>query len=91
MSHAAHISGSLVQTLRKPLAYARAPFLAFVFSVSLRSRNRKGAESWTGTRELLLQYVDKYKLGYEVTALDSVELPAYDGPVRLVSAQQAGR
>jgi uncharacterized protein YlxW (UPF0749 family) len=40
---------------------------------------------------LLLQYVDKYKLGYEVTALDSVELPAYDGPVRLVSAQQAGR
>ena len=32
---------------------------------------------------LLLQYVDKYKLGYEVTALDSVELPAYDGPVRL--------
>ena len=37
---------------------------------------------------LLLQYVDKYKLGYEVTVLDSVTLPAYDGPVRLASARE---
>jgi len=39
---------------------------------------------------LLVQYVDKYKLGYDVTALDSVELPAYSGPVRLTSARQGG-
>lgn len=39
--------------------------------------------------QLLLQYVDKYQLGYEVTVLDSVQLPAYDGPVRLASAQEA--
>jgi len=39
---------------------------------------------------LLVQYVDKYKLGYEVTALDSVQLPAYSGPVRLTSARQGG-
>jgi len=37
---------------------------------------------------LLLQYVNKFKLGYEVTVLDSVELPAYDRPVRLASAQE---
>lgn len=40
--------------------------------------------------QLLLQYVDKFALGYEVTVLESVELPAYDGPVRLASARQAG-
>ena len=40
---------------------------------------------------LLLQYVDKYKLGYEVTALDEVELPAYDGPIRMKAATEAGR
>jgi uncharacterized protein YlxW (UPF0749 family) len=37
---------------------------------------------------LLLQYVDKYKLGYEVSVLDSVTLPAYDRPVRLASARE---
>ncbi len=37
--------------------------------------------------QLLLQYVNKYNLGYEVTALDEVELPAYDGPIRLTSAR----
>jgi len=40
---------------------------------------------------LLLQYVDKYHLGYEVTVLDEVELPAYDGSIRLKSASEAGR
>ena len=40
---------------------------------------------------LLLQYVDKYHLGYEVTALDEVELPAYDGPIRMKSATVGGR
>jgi uncharacterized protein YlxW (UPF0749 family) len=40
---------------------------------------------------LLLQYVDKYQLGYEVKVLDSVELPAYDGPVRLAAAREGGR
>ncbi|HEY5880945.1 MAG TPA: DUF881 domain-containing protein [Nakamurella sp.] len=40
---------------------------------------------------LLLQYVDKYHLGYEVTALDEVEVPAYDGSIRLKSASEAGR
>ena len=42
--------------------------------------------------QLLLQYVDKYKLGYEVKVLDDpVELPAYDGPVRMMTARQEGR
>jgi len=41
--------------------------------------------------QLLLRYVDKYQLGYEVTAVDSVELPAYDGPVRLTSARQGDK
>lgn len=40
--------------------------------------------------QLLLQYVDRYQLGYEVEALESVELPAYDGPVRMVDARQGG-
>jgi len=38
--------------------------------------------------QLLLQYVNKFHLGYEVTVLDSVELPAYDRPVRLAAAQE---
>jgi uncharacterized protein YlxW (UPF0749 family) len=41
--------------------------------------------------QLLLQYVDKYQLGYEVKVSDAVELPAYDGPVRLTNARQEGR
>lgn len=41
--------------------------------------------------QLLLQYVDRYHLGYEVTPLDEVELPAYDGPIRMKSATEAGR
>jgi uncharacterized protein YlxW (UPF0749 family) len=40
---------------------------------------------------LLLQYVDKYHLGYEVTALDQVELPGYDGTIRMKSATVGGR
>ena len=40
---------------------------------------------------LLLQYVEKYGLGYELTVLDEVQLPAYDGPIRLKSASEAGR
>lgn len=40
---------------------------------------------------LLLQYVDKYHLGYEVTPLDEVELPAYDGPIRMKSATEGPR
>ncbi len=40
---------------------------------------------------LLLQYVNKYHLGYEVTTLDEVELPAYDGAIRLKSASEGGR
>ena len=39
---------------------------------------------------LLLQYVDKYHLGYEVQAQDSVELPGYDRPVRMIEARQGG-
>jgi uncharacterized protein YlxW (UPF0749 family) len=41
--------------------------------------------------QLLLQYVDKYQLGYEVKVSDSVQLPAYDGPVRMMTAHQEGR
>ena len=41
--------------------------------------------------QLLLQYVEKYQLGYTVTELDSVTLPAYDAPVRLASARAAAR
>ncbi len=41
--------------------------------------------------QLLLQYVNKYNLGYEVTPLDEVELPAYDGPIRLTSARAGDR
>lgn len=39
---------------------------------------------------LYRQYVDKFQLVYEVTPLDNVVLPAYDGPIRLTSAKQAG-
>lgn len=39
---------------------------------------------------LYRQYVDKFELVYEVTPLDNVVLPAYDGPIRLNSAKQAG-
>ena len=39
---------------------------------------------------LYRQYVDKFQLVYEVTPLDNVVLPAYDGPIRLTSAEQAG-
>lgn len=38
--------------------------------------------------QLLLQYVNKYQLGYEVTIADSVELPAYDGTIRMASARE---
>ena len=41
--------------------------------------------------QLLLQYVDKYQLGYEVKVLDDAALPAYDGPVRMMTAHQEGR
>ena len=41
--------------------------------------------------QLLLQYVDKYQLGYEVKVLDDAVLPAYDGPVRMTTARQEGR
>jgi uncharacterized protein YlxW (UPF0749 family) len=41
--------------------------------------------------QLLLQYVDKYQLGYEVKVFDSVQLPAYDGPVRMMTARQEGK
>lgn len=40
--------------------------------------------------QLLLRYVDKYRLGYEVTPLDEVYLPAYDGPIRMKSASEGG-
>jgi hypothetical protein len=30
-------------------------------------------------------------LGYEVKVSDSVQLPAYDGPVRMMTAHQEGR
>ena len=40
---------------------------------------------------LLRQYVDKYHLGYEVMPIDEVELPAYDGPIRMKSATEGGR
>ncbi len=39
---------------------------------------------------LYRQYVDKFQLVYDVTALDDVVLPAYDGPIRMTSARQAG-
>ncbi len=41
--------------------------------------------------QLLLQYVNKYNLGYEVSPLDEVQLPAYDGPIRLTSARAGDR
>ena len=41
--------------------------------------------------QLLLQYVDKYQLGYEVKVVDTAALPAYDGPVRMTTARQEGR
>ena len=41
--------------------------------------------------QLLLQYVDKYKLGYDVKVVDPVELPAYDGTVRMMNAREVGR
>ena len=41
--------------------------------------------------QLLLQYVEKFKLGYDVKVVDPVELPAYDGTVRMMNARQEGR
>ena len=41
--------------------------------------------------QLLLQYVNKYQLGYEVKVVDTAALPAYDGPVRMTTARQEGR
>ena len=41
--------------------------------------------------QLLLQYVDKFKLGYDVKVVDPVELPAYDGTVRMMNAREVGR
>ena len=38
--------------------------------------------------QLLLQYVNKYQLGYEVNSLETVELPAYDGTIRMASARE---
>ena len=38
--------------------------------------------------QLFLQYVDRFGLVYEVTALESVDVPAYDGPIRLTSARE---
>lgn len=49
----------------------------------------KALDAEPGVR-LLLQYVDKYHLGYEVTPVDEVELPAYGGPIRMKSASEAG-
>jgi uncharacterized protein YlxW (UPF0749 family) len=40
--------------------------------------------------QLLRQYVDRFALVYETTSVDQVTLPAYDGPIRLTSARQAG-
>ncbi len=40
---------------------------------------------------LFRQYVDKFGLVYDVAPVDSVELPAYDGPIRMTSARQEGR
>ncbi len=40
---------------------------------------------------LLLKYVDKYRLGYQVTPLDEVRIPAYDGRISMKSAVEAGR
>jgi uncharacterized protein YlxW (UPF0749 family) len=39
---------------------------------------------------LYRQYVDKFQLVYDVTPVDNVTLPAYDGPIRLSAAKQAG-
>ena len=39
---------------------------------------------------LYRQYVDKFQLVYDVTPVDTVTLPAYDGPIRLSAAKQAG-
>ena len=38
---------------------------------------------------LYRQYVDKFQLVYDVTPVDTVTLPAYDGPIRLSAAKQA--
>ncbi len=40
--------------------------------------------------QLLLQYVEKFNLGYEVKVVDPVELPAYDGTIRMMTARQEG-
>ena len=38
--------------------------------------------------QLFRRYVERYGLVYEVTALESVDVPAYDGPIRLTSARE---
>jgi uncharacterized protein YlxW (UPF0749 family) len=61
------------------------PFV--VTAIGDAARMSAALDAEPGVR-LLLQYVDKYKLGYEVSVLDSVTLPAYDRPVRLASARE---
>lgn len=39
---------------------------------------------------LFQQYVNRYDLVYDVEAVDDVTIPAYDGPIRMTSAQGAG-
>lgn len=40
--------------------------------------------------QLFRRYVDRFGLGYDVTAADSVRLPAYDGPLQLPSVMAPG-
>lgn len=40
---------------------------------------------------LFLQYVHRYALGFEVTDMDSVTLPGYQGLISMTSAQQGAR
>ncbi len=58
------------------------PFV--VTAVGSRERMRAALDREPGI-ELFQRYVDRFGLGYEVTAQDTVTLPAYDGPLELPS------
>jgi uncharacterized protein YlxW (UPF0749 family) len=60
------------------------PFV--ITAVGDRAGMRRGLDDQPGVR-LLMQYVDAFGLGYEVTGADQTRLPAYTGPLELPSVE----
>lgn len=63
------------------------PFV--VTAVGDQSRMRRTLDDEPGVR-LLSLYVERFGLGYDVTATDDALLPAYDGPIEMPSVARSG-